>query len=448
MKAPATVRARVTALATVTVLAVLGLGGVALVAQQRHVLTESLDESLVLRARELVALGRDVPDEITGLGEDDMTAQVIEDGTVVAASANVAGEPPVAAVTSTDGVALRTVDGLPHEDGRFRLASTAVEDEGVSRVILVAGTLDDIDDSIATLVRSLLLAVPVVVIALAFALWWLVGRTLRPVEAIRSQVAAIGGSDLDRRVPVPPGDDEIARLARTMNGMLDRVAESARRQQRFLADASHELRSPLTRVRTELEVDLAHPEGADPLATHRSVLAETVGLQRLTDDLLLLARGDAGAALPLRSELVDLDDLVLRVARRLQADERVAVDLAGVSAAQVHGDPDHLLRLVGNLADNAVRHAHHTVRLALVEEGGWAVLTVADDGPGVPPEDRERIFERFARVDGARRAADGGAGLGLAIARDIATRHGGILELADDPLGRGTRFVLRLPLPA
>lgn len=447
MRAPATVRARVTALATVTVLAVLGLGGLALVAQQRHVLTESLDESLVLRARELAALGRDVPEEITGLGEDDMTAQVIEDGTVIAASANVAGEPPVAAVPPTEGMALRTVDGLPHEDGRFRLASTAVQDEGVSRVILVAGTLDDIDDSIATLVRSLLLAVPVVVLALAFVLWWLVGRTLRPVEAIRSQVAAIGGSDLDRRVPVPPGDDEIARLARTMNGMLDRVAESARRQQRFLADASHELRSPLTRVRTELEVDLAHPGGADPLATHRSVLAETVGLQRLTDDLLLLARGDAGAAVPLRSELVDLDDLVLRVARRLQADERVAVDLAGVSAAQVRGDPDHLSRLVGNLADNAVRHARHTVQLALVEEGGWAVLTVADDGPGVPPEDRERIFERFARVDGARRAADGGAGLGLAIARDIATRHGGTLELADDPLGTGTRFVLRLPLP-
>ncbi len=123
-------------------------------------------------------------------------------------------------------------------------------------------------------------------------MWWLVGRTLRPVEAIRAGVGEIGGSDLHRRVPVPPGDDEVARLARTMNDMLGRVESSAERQQRFVADASHELRSPLTRIRSELEVDLAHPAGADPTATHRSVLDEVDGLQRLVDDLLLLARID------------------------------------------------------------------------------------------------------------------------------------------------------------
>ena len=148
--------------------------------------------------------------------------------------------------------------------------------------------LDDIDESVSTLARSLLVGIPLVVAALALLLWWVVGRTLRPVEAIRAEVADIGGRDLHRRVPVPPGDDEVARLARTMNDMLERVDDAAQRQRRFVADASHELRSPLTRIRTELEVDLAHPGEADLLATHASVLDETVGLQRLADDLLLV----------------------------------------------------------------------------------------------------------------------------------------------------------------
>ena len=194
MRALTTVRARVTALATVAVLAVLVLGGVGLVAQQRRLLTANLDESLQLRARELAAVGRDVPEEITGLGEDDTMAQVIDDGVVLGASHNVAGRPPVADAPREGGSEIRTVDRLPHEDSRFRLLSTTVNGDGDPLVIVVAGTLDDIDAAIATLSRSLLLAVPAVVLVLAVALWWLVGRTLRPVEAIRAEVAAIEGS--------------------------------------------------------------------------------------------------------------------------------------------------------------------------------------------------------------------------------------------------------------
>jgi signal transduction histidine kinase len=269
-----TVRARITALATAAVLVVLVVAGAGLVLQQRRLLTGSLDESLQQHADELGQPARDAA--ITGLGEDDAMAQIVIDGAVIASTANVAGRPPVAPIPAEPGERVRTVASLPHEDSSFRLLVRVPADGDAA--VLVAAPLDDIDESIDALIRSLLLAVPLVVVALAAVLWWLVGRTLRPVEAIRTEVARIGGRDLHRRVPVPPGDDEIARMARTMNDMLARVDGAAQRQQRFVADASHELRSPLARMRAELEVDLAHPAEADLLATHASLLDEAIGL--------------------------------------------------------------------------------------------------------------------------------------------------------------------------
>ena len=273
-------------------------------------------------------------------------------------------------------------------------------------MIHIAGTLDDIAESTRVLAASLLVIAPAVAALLAVLVWWLVGRTLRPVEAIRAEVAAIGGADLERRVTVPPGDDEISGLARTMNGMLERVSTTVDRQRRFVADASHELRSPLTRIRSELEVDLAHPEVADPVATHRSVLEETVGLQRLVDDLLLLARSDANVPAPTVDEPVDLDDIVVRVARRAREEAPVAVVVSEVRALRTHGDVRQLTRAVANLTDNAVRHATSMVTLTLAREGDVAVLAVADDGPGIPADQRDRVFERFARLDEARPRAD------------------------------------------
>jgi len=179
------------------------------------------------------------------------------------------------------------------------------------------------------------------------------------------------------------------------------------------------------------------------MATHASVLDETVGLQRLADDLLLVARADEGAVGQPATVAVDLDDIVLRVARRLRADDRVRVDLTGVGAGRVFGDPDRLARLVGNLADNAVRHATSVVAFSLTDDATDVVLAVTDDGPGVPEAERDRIFERFARADGARTSSSGGTGLGLAIARDIAEQHHGTLTLA--PTADGARFVLTLP---
>jgi signal transduction histidine kinase len=309
----------------------------------------------------------------------------------------------------------------------------------------VAGRLDDVHDSTAALGGSLMLAVPLSTAVLAGIVWWAVGRALRPVEAIRARVDRITGAELDQRVPEPATTDEIARLARTMNRMLARLQESAERQRRFVADASHELRSPLARMRTELEVDRAHPRSADPVATSASVLAEAVNLQRLVDDLLLLARGDAGALAPGDRLPVDLDELAEGLVRQVRGDGGVHIDASGVRPAQVAGDRAQLRRAVANLLDNAVRHARTEVVVAVREtEDCRAEVIVGDDGPGIPPTERDRVFERFTRLDDARTLADGGAGLGLAIARDIAERHGGGLAL-HSVAPTGARFVFTLP---
>ena len=433
------VRARVTALAAAVVVAVLALAGAALVLLQRHLLTDSLDDLLRERAATIAASGVR-PGRLPRPGDDDTMAQVVEDGQVVAASGGAPAGPLADPPPPGRAQVLRTVPGRP----ALRVLSRAVPAPGGTAVVHVAGSMEDIDGSTGALVTTLAVTVPAAALLLAALTWALVGRTLRPVEAIRAEVADIGAGALDRRVPVPAGDDEIARLARTMNQMLARVEAASARQDRFVADASHELRGPLTRIRTELEVDLAHPAVADPAATAASVLEEVLALQRLVDDLLVLARGDAGAAIPQQARTVDLDDVVMEEALRLRAACTVGVDAGGVSAAQVVGDRAQLARAVGNLVDNAARHARGRVTLTLAELGGQAVLAVADDGPGIPAAAAERVFERFTRLDEARSNGRAGAGLGLAIARDIVARHGGTLAV-DPGHHPGARLVMRLP---
>lgn len=443
----ATVRFRVTALATLAVFAVLAATSAGLVLSQRRLLTGNLESALRQRGEELAdLLATDrLPARLGGTG-DDAAAQVATlDGAVVASSANLeaTGRPIAAPPASTrPGGTLRTVQIPTLDDERFRVLSRRVDTAGGSHVLHLAAGLEDISESTGALQRSLAFAVPAVTLLLAFVAWWLVGRALRPVEALRAEVADIGTGDLHRRVAELPGDDEIARLASTMNRMLDRVEEAARHQQRFVADASHELRSPLTRIRAEVEVDLAHPGGADPVATHRSVLEETIALQHLVDDLLTLARSDAREAGVGEGE-VDLDDVAREVSRRDV--DRVVLRRHGAGPARVRGDRGELTRAIGNLVDNAVRHASGTVTLTLGDRDGAAVVTVEDDGPGIPPGARERVFERFARLDDARSGSSGGTGLGLAIARDIARRHGGDITV-DPAFASGARLVMTVPL--
>jgi signal transduction histidine kinase len=440
---PATLRARVSAVAALAVLAVLTAFSVGLLLAQRAALLETVDDHLEQQADAVASvLEAGLPVRDGDLPSEDVLVEVIgPDGTLLAASEGLDERLP-------PGEADEDVTTVELPDGdEARLMDRDVD----GATVRVAGILDDLAESTAALAATLVVAVPVTSAVLAGIVWWAVGRALRPVEDLRARVDAVSASHLDRRLPEPDRPREIARLARTMNAMLGRLQRSTEQQRRFVADASHELRSPLARMRAELEVDAAHPESADPGATAASVLAETVGVQRLVEDLLLLARGDAGALAVSPERWVDLDDVVeTAVGSRRPAAGGRRVDTAGVRPVQASGDRAQLERLVGNLLDNAVRHARDTVTIALTEETGdgsdsTAVLVVADDGPGIAPEDRERVFERFTRLDDARAAADGGAGLGLAIARDIAERHGGRLRLEGDRSG-GARFVLTLPV--
>jgi signal transduction histidine kinase len=273
--------------------------------------------------------------------------------------------------------------------------------------------------------------------------WTVVGRALAPVEAIRAEVDAISAAALHRRVPDPPADDEIGRLARTMNRMLARLERAQARQRRLVADASHELRSPVAAIRQHAEVALAHPGRTTTTELAGTVLAEDLRLQRLAEDLLLLTKADEHS-LALRRRPVDLDDLVFEEAGRLRDATRLRVDTAAVSAARVEGDAAALARVLRNLADNAARHAGGRLAFSVAERDGLAVLRVDDDGPGIPVADRERVFERFVRLDDARARDDGGSGLGLAIVAELVAAHGGTVAVAASPLG-GARVEVALP---
>ncbi|OAH15293.1 sensor histidine kinase [Streptomyces jeddahensis] len=328
-----------------------------------------------------------------------------------------------------------TVDG---ETEDYRFAEVQVEVDGQGTLTVYAGaSLSAEQSAVRTALTAMLVGFPLLLAVVAAVTWLVTRRALRPVEDIRREMAAITASeDLARRVPQPDTHDEIARLARTTNETLAALEASVERQRRFVADASHELRSPIASLRTQLEVGAAHPELLDV----DGAVADTVRLQQLAADLLLLARLDAGerpGAMRLDLAALVREELSQRTADRI----RVEADLEQVEVA---GSRGQLARVLGNLLDNAQRHARSRVTVTVRAEGSCAVVEVADDGDGVPEAERERIFERFVRLDDARTRDDGGAGLGLAIARDVALRHAGALTVADAPEG-GALFELRLP---
>jgi signal transduction histidine kinase len=348
--------------------------------------------------------------------------------------------PPIDIVQQV--VAGSELPGQPSPGSQWALTSVEVLTPSGPLALIAASPLDDVQAGIDSVAQGLAVAIPLLVVLIAGTAWLITGRALRPVHAITAQADRITGTNLHERVPVPGGDDEITHLARTVNGMLGRIEQASERQRQFVSDASHELRSPVASIRTEVEVAMAHPERADWQAVARNVLTDDGRLDRIVTDLLLLARlderpGGAGAAVD-----VDLDEVVRAEAARARG---LPVDLAGVAPAKVAGRPDELARLVGHLLDNAARHGRRRVAVALVAGADGRVhLLVDDDGPGVPVEDRAAVFERFGRLEAARSRDTGGAGLGLAVVRRIAEAHAGTVTVADAPLG-GARFEVVLP---
>jgi signal transduction histidine kinase len=342
------------------------------------------------------------------------------------------------AIVGPNGVVAGSLEGI----------TRAVETPTGRLTVTAAAPVDQVARSVDALRERLWIGLPAVVALVAAVAWALVGRALRPVDAMRAEVDEISGSTMHRRVPEPPTNDEIGRLARTMNAMLSRLDTTATRQRQFVSDASHELRSPVAAIRTSLEVARRSPDRANWPAVADSALAEESRLEALLDDLLLLAAQDENRATAIDPEPVNLTALATAEARRPR---RVPVDVvhwpADGKPVEVAAAGDQLAHALSNLVDNAARYATSIVQITLSCHENTVRITVDDDGPGIPLADRERVFERFTRLDDSRARPQGGSGLGLAVVRAILSRHGGQIRIEDGPLG-GARFVVELPVGA
>ncbi len=319
------------------------------------------------------------------------------------------------------------------------------------RTVLVAQQFDAVNHSRRILALTLLGTYPLLLAVLALIAWRVIGAALRPVETLRSSAERISGTGQDVRLPVPESRDEVHALAVTLNSMLDRLALARARQRSFVADAAHELRSPLASLQTQLEV--AHRLGEDTSVT-ADLSAEVTRMAALVEDLLVLARLDADPApstVPSTApsttpETVDLD-LLLAEVRARAGGARVPVTVPGTTGLRVTGYHDELRRALANLVDNAVRHASTAVEIAVRPTGPAVLVVVSDDGEGIASADRERVFDRFTRLDEARDRDAGGSGLGLAIVRELVTRNGGTVRLGTAPAGGLSAEVL-LPAPS
>lgn len=322
---------------------------------------------------------------------------------------------------------------------RFAISTARVETPRGSLVLNVASPLGDLQRTVNRISNALLIFVPILVGLVGAMTWFMTGRALRPVSDITKQVQVISGRTLHARVPEPAVDDEIGELARTMNAMLDRLEAAVERQKRFVSDASHELRSPVASIKTQLETALMHPETADWPAVASTLLAEDIRLELLVDNLLALARLDEGVRRTPTE--VDLDEVVFEQTSRTF---RVPVDRSRVGAGRVVGVPQELTSVVRNLVDNATRHAQSQVRVTLATTGPFVRLTVEDDGPGIAVADRPRVFERFTRLEEGRARDRGGSGLGLALCQRVVEASGGRIFIETSELG-GASFVVELP---
>ena len=426
------VRSWTTAIAVAVVALVLSVVAIAVVAFIDRTLTDQVRDAAAVRLEELTSsLPGSVP--IPAASEEEFV-QVVSQGGVISSTENLRGRALVAELVAGEET---VVVDVVAEEGPF-LVMAADADAGT---VLVGRSLDDAAEVSTAAASSFAIAVPVLVAIVGVLTWLLVGRALSPVDEMRAEADRISASELHRRLPDLGARDEVGRLARTLNGMLGRLEDANLRQRRFVSDASHELRSPIASIRQHAE--LAHTDD-DPVVRElgTTVLTEVTRLQRLVDDLLLLASLDEGARTV--AEEVDLDDLVLSEAERLRTDTAIRVDTAGVGPGRVEGNPAQLTRLLRNLAENAARHARGTVALGVVTTGGHVVVTIDDDGSGIPSDERVRALERFVRLDEGRGRNDGGSGLGLAIVRDVSVAHGGRVELGASELG-GLRAAVILP---
>jgi signal transduction histidine kinase len=442
-------RARLTLLSTALFSVAVITGAVLLLVLQRYALTRVLDQSATKTANDIAkqVAGDRVPPAVLPTTGGITAVQVVDkNDRPLTASPGADRTAPLltpAQLAQVRAGARIEIDSTT-SSARLRVLGRNVGD----RTVIVFTDVSRVDDSLRLLTRAALIGGPLAVLLMATATYFVVALTLRPVAALRHGAADITAAGLaEQRLPVPPAHDEIYRLAVTLNAMLDRIDSATSRQRTFVGDAAHELRSPLASVRVQLEVGQRLGPEADWSGLIDDVLVDVDRLDRLVEDLLSLARLDEAGSLT-RREPVALDELVETVVTGYsQAEITVR---ATTEPAVVDGDPDALRRVAINLIDNAVRHASSEVVVSLKpgKRAGPAVvvLTVVDDGRGVPEAERERVFDRFYRMHESRSRQTGGTGLGLPIVRDIVRNHGGRVRLAEREDGKpGARAIVVLP---
>jgi len=424
------------------------IAGVGLALILYRSLLAGVDDAAAARVRDVVAAlqfdaARDLDGALTATDQRIVAVQVIDTaGRVVTRSAS-APQTPVIDPKSI-GTIMRI--GLPDHtspDGDTRISGQTVDGIGGPYTVLVGAGSEAVESTVKTVVILLAGAAPIVTVAAGAVSYLLVARSLRSVDAIRTRVADISTSDLAERVPIPTNYDEISALALTMNEMLARIEAGHEAQRRFVGDASHELRSPVQAMLSALDVAAAHPEFLNAELASGTLRPEAQRMESLVEDLLLLARADE-RGLTLRSRDVDLDDLASLEVGRLLRETTLTVD-ASLAPTRLVGDAGGLSRVLRNLLENASRHASSRIELRVHPEEHHAVVTVADDGPGIPYADRTRVFDRFVRLDSDRSRSGGGTGLGLAIVSEVVAAHGGTVTIGDSAAG-GALMTVQLPL--
>ena len=462
LRAASSVRVRLTVAVMVIFGVALSASALGLVRQVESALVNDVktrNETVTQALAQLLSSGRVSPDGLTGSGEQidtELSGQYDPDviregisgsyiyatgpalGSYSTGDSSIWSRMKAAVASAATPLFGKVMPGQLSED-RFVISRTRIETPSGSLVLNVASPLDGISRTVHRIAKALLVAVPSLVGLVGIIAWFMTGQALRPVSSITNRVKEITGSTLHERVPEPRADDEIGELARTMNAMLDRLEGSASRQRRFMSDASHELRSPVASIKTQLETALIAGDGTDWDGVARTVLAEDERLESLVGNMLAMARLEEGVRGPQME--VDLDEVVFDQTSR-PAD--VSVDRSRVGAGRVVGVPTELGSVVRNLFDNAVRHADSQVAVSLTTIGPWVRLAVDDDGPGVAAEDRARVFERFTRLQEGRARDSGGSGLGLALCKRIVESHGGRIFVETSELG-GASFVVELP---
>jgi signal transduction histidine kinase len=444
-------------LATLVVAVGLVAGAVLLLLSLESALLANVDGTVRQQADDVAALvDQDrLPDPIPGASTGNVLLQVVDSrGRVLAASLGSDRAVPLLSPEQLE----RASDGRPRSmDGArigerepLRVITRAAGPAGDRVTVIAAASFASVSSSLRIVQLAVLVGVPLLLALVAGTAWATVGSTLRPVGQLRMGAEEITGMGGTRRLPLPAAHDEIRRLADTLNRMLDRLDQAGGRQRAFVADAAHELRSPLAGMQAQLEVALRHPDPASWRQVAGAVLEDTLRLGRMVEDLLALARLDEGRGRR-PSGVVDLGEIARKVVER-QPEPGVELCLDVAGAVWARGDTSALSRVVQNLLDNALRHATSRVEVSVRAEGALSVLVVADDGPGIDAADRQRVFERYARLDDARSRDAGGTGLGLAIVREIVRAHQGTVTV-EEPVrsdagasaGTGARLVVRLP---